>query len=90
MSSYCVSPECFALMTGAFADLLRFIPWLIVLVLWQFLVYSPWCHLIWGGGYFMTHGVVDFAGGIVVHTTAVFSALACIKHVTGTFSFICK
>ncbi|CAE7434098.1 amt1 [Symbiodinium natans] len=65
-----------ALMTGAFADRLRFKPYLIFMCLWLVLVYFPWCHLIWGGGWLAQWGVVDFAGGIVVHVTAGFSALA--------------
>lgn len=67
-----------ALMTGAFADRLRFLPWLIFLCVWLVLVYVPCCHMIWGGGVFSQWGVVDFAGGIVIHTTAGFSALAAV------------
>jgi Amt family ammonium transporter len=67
-----------ALMTGAFADRLRFSSWLCFLVLWMIFVYAPWCHQIWGGGYLSTLGVVDYAGGIVVHTTAGFSALSAV------------
>mmetsp|Transcript_26174 Transcript_26174/g.60610 ORF Transcript_26174/g.60610 Transcript_26174/m.60610 type:complete len:458 (+) Transcript_26174:72-1445(+) len=65
-----------ALMTGAFADRFRFKPYLIFLSLWLVFVYFPWCHWIWGGGWLAQWGVVDFAGGIVVHVTAGFSALA--------------
>ena len=66
-----------ALMTGAFADRLRFAPYLVFVALWIVLVYAPWCHWIWGpGGWIGAWGVKDFAGGIVVHTTAGFSALA--------------
>ena len=66
-----------ALMTGAFADRLRFAPYLLFIALWIVLVYAPWCHWIWGpGGFVGAWGVKDFAGGIVVHTTAGFSALA--------------
>eukprot|EP00913_Durusdinium_trenchii_P013251 g12438.t1 len=61
-----------ALMTGAFADRFRFKPYLIFIVL----VYAPWCHWVWGGGWLAQWGVWDFAGGIVVHVTAGFSALA--------------
>jgi Amt family ammonium transporter len=64
------------LMTGAFADRMRFGPFCVFLTLWLTLVYSPWCHQIWGGGLLMKGGVWDFAGGIVVHTTAGWSALA--------------
>jgi len=65
-----------ALMTGAFAGRFRFKPYLIFVGLWLVLVYAPWCHWVWGGGFLAAWGVWDFAGGIVVHTTAGFSALA--------------
>ena len=65
-----------ALMTGAFADRVRFVPYLIFIVVWVHLVYFPFCHWVWGGGWMARQGVKDFAGGIVVHTTAGFSALA--------------
>lgn len=64
------------LMTGAFADRMRFGPYCLFIVLWSVLVYYPWCHQIWGGGFFQQIGVWDFAGGIVVHTTAGWSSLA--------------
>lgn len=64
------------LMTGAFADRMKFGPFCVFIVLWLALVYAPWCHQIWGGGRLMEQGVWDFAGGIVVHTTAGWSALA--------------
>lgn len=73
-----------ALMTGAFADRLRFGPFLAFVTVWMFLVYFPWCHMIWGpSGMIGEWGVKDFAGGIVVHTTAGFSALAAV-HVLGS------
>eukprot|EP00747_Dinoflagellata_sp_TGD_P023573 gnl/TRDRNA2_/TRDRNA2_129913_c0_seq1.p1 gnl/TRDRNA2_/TRDRNA2_129913_c0~~gnl/TRDRNA2_/TRDRNA2_129913_c0_seq1.p1 ORF type:complete len:395 (-),score=47.02 gnl/TRDRNA2_/TRDRNA2_129913_c0_seq1:578-1762(-) len=66
-----------ALMTGAFADRMRFRPFLLLIVLWIHIVYFPACHAVWGpGGWLASWGVVDFAGGIVVHITAGFSALA--------------
>jgi Amt family ammonium transporter len=65
-----------SLMTGAFADRVRFAPYLIFIVVWVHLVYFPFCHWVWGGGWMARLGVKDFAGGIVVHTTAGFSALA--------------
>jgi len=65
-----------ALMTGAFADRFRFKPYLIFIVIWLAVVYAPWCHWVWGGGFMARWGVWDFAGGLVVHTTAGFSALA--------------
>mmetsp|Transcript_34649 Transcript_34649/g.62855 ORF Transcript_34649/g.62855 Transcript_34649/m.62855 type:complete len:444 (-) Transcript_34649:35-1366(-) len=65
-----------ALMTGAFADRFRFKPYLIFIVAWLLFIYFPWCHWVWGGGWLAEWGVWDFAGGIVVHITAGFSALA--------------
>ena len=66
-----------ALMTGAFAERIKFGPFLVFVVLWVHLVYFPWCHWVWGpNGWLMTWGVCDFAGGLVVHVTAGFSALA--------------
>eukprot|EP00931_Biecheleriopsis_adriatica_P020704 TRINITY_DN13753_c0_g1_i2.p1 TRINITY_DN13753_c0_g1~~TRINITY_DN13753_c0_g1_i2.p1 ORF type:complete len:443 (+),score=78.47 TRINITY_DN13753_c0_g1_i2:70-1398(+) len=64
------------LMTGTIADRMRYAPFLIFITLWSILVYFPWCHQIWGGGYFQQIGTWDFAGGIVVHSTAGWSALA--------------
>ena len=78
-----------ALMTGAFADRLRFKPYLIFIGLWIILVYAPFCHWIWGGGWMGEWGVYDFAGGIVVHTTAGFSALAAV-HFLGSRAKIMK
>jgi len=65
-----------ALMTGCFADRFRFKPYIVFIVLWLLLVYCPFCHWVWGGGFLMDWGVWDFAGGIVVHITAGFSAMA--------------
>lgn len=65
------------LMTGAFVDRMHFFPYLIFISVWMFLVYVPWCHMIWGGG-LLVNDVSDFAGGIVVHVTAGFSALAAV------------
>lgn len=65
-----------ALITGAFADRVSFKSYLIFLVAWSLLIYIPVCHWIWGGGFLAKLGVVDFAGGIVVHVTAGIAALA--------------
>jgi len=65
-----------ALMTGAFADRMMFTPYLIFIALWVHLVYFPFCHWVWGGGFLAEWDVADFAGGIVVHISAGFSALA--------------
>jgi len=59
------------LMTGAYAERMRFLPFIVFTVLWEILVYYPLAHWIWGGGWLATHfEVLDFAGGIVIHTSA--------------------
>jgi Amt family ammonium transporter len=65
-----------ALITGAFADRVHFKSYLKFLVFWSLLVYVPLVHWIWGGGFLAKWGVLDFAGGLVVHTSAGFAALA--------------
>ena len=54
---------------------MRFGPYLAFIVLWTLLVYAPVAHWVWGGGWLMTRGVLDFAGGTVVHINAGVSAL---------------
>ncbi|MBU1008867.1 MAG: ammonium transporter [Bacteroidetes bacterium] len=70
-----------ALITGAFVNRVTFKAYLIFLVVWQLLVYYPFVHMIWGGGLLAEWGVLDFAGGIVVHATAGFAALASVIYV---------
>jgi Amt family ammonium transporter len=70
-----------ALITGAFANRVTFKAYLLFLVAWLLLVYFPVAHMVWGGGILQAHGVLDFAGGIVVHTTAGFAALAAVFYV---------
>ena len=70
-----------ALITGAFVNRVTFKSYLIFLVLWQLLVYYPFAHMVWGGGLLAKWGVLDFAGGIVVHATAGFAALAAVIYV---------
>ena len=66
-----------ALITGAFAERVRFVPFIVFSVLWALLVYNPVCHWIWGnGGWLGSIGVLDFAGGLVVHATCGMAALA--------------
>ncbi len=65
-----------ALITGAFADRVKFKSYLWFLVFWSVLVYIPFVHWIWGGGFLQQWGVLDFAGGMVVHVSAGFAALA--------------
>lgn len=67
-----------ALITGAFAERVNFKAWLAIMLLWSLMVYVPVAHWVWGpGGWIMAKGGLDFAGGLVVHITAGFSALAC-------------
>ena len=65
-----------ALITGAFADRVNFKSYLVFLVFWSILIYVPLAHWVWGGGFLQQLGVVDFAGGIVVHASAGLAALA--------------
>ncbi len=66
-----------ALIIGAFAERMKFSAYLIFALLWSTFVYDPICHWVWGaGGWLRQLGVLDFAGGIVVHTTAGIAALA--------------
>jgi Amt family ammonium transporter len=59
-----------ALVTGAFADRMRFSAMLAFIGAWSILVYAPICHWVWGGGFLAGAGVLDFAGGTVVHINA--------------------
>ncbi len=70
-----------ALITGAFANRVTFKSYMIFLTVWQVFVYYPFVHMIWGGGLLQVWGVLDFAGGIVVHATAGFAALASVFYV---------
>ncbi len=68
-----------ALITGAFAERMRFFPFVIFSLAWAILVYNPVCHWIWGkGGWLGAMGVLDFAGGLVVHVTCGAAALAAV------------
>lgn len=64
-----------ALIVGAFVERVKFLPVLIFTALWLLVVYAPVAHWIWGGGWLADRGVIDFAGGLVVHATAGISAL---------------
>lgn len=70
-----------ALITGAFTGRVSFKAYLIFLVVWQIFVYYPFAHMVWGGGILAQWGVRDFAGGIVVHITSGFAALASVMFV---------
>jgi Amt family ammonium transporter len=67
-----------ALITGAFAERMKFSAFALFSILWATLVYDPVCHWVWGsGGWLKGLGVLDFAGGIVVHISSGVSALVC-------------
>ena len=59
-----------ALIVGGFAERMRFSAMLLFSALWLLLVYAPICHWVWGGGWLGEMGLMDFAGGTVVHITA--------------------
>ena len=64
-----------ALVVGAFAERMKFSAMCLFSVAWFTLVYLPACHMVWGGGYLGSKGVIDFAGGLVVHATCGLGAL---------------
>ncbi len=69
------------LITGAFANRMSFKAWLWILVLWQLLIYYPFVHMIWSPeGMMAKWGVLDFAGGVVVHNTAGFASIAAVLY----------
>lgn len=70
-----------ALITGAFINRVSFKSYVVFLILWQIFVYYPFVHMVWGGGLLAEWGVFDFAGGITVHATAGFAALASVYFV---------
>ena len=59
-----------ALIAGAFAERIKFSASILFFFLWHLLVYAPICHQVWGGGWMGSLGVLDFAGGAVVHVNA--------------------
>lgn len=66
-----------ALIAGAFAERFKFSALLIFMALWLLVVYVPIAHWVWGGGFLGTAGVLDFAGGTVVHINAGVAGLVC-------------
>ena len=64
-----------ALIVGGFAERMKFSSMLMFSVIWVSLVYFPVCHWVWGGGWLADMGLLDFAGGTVVHITAGVAAL---------------
>jgi Amt family ammonium transporter len=66
------------LITGAFAERMKFSSYVVFTLLWATLVYAPVCHWVWGaGGWLRNMGALDFAGGMVVHVSSGISALVC-------------
>ncbi|WP_434059672.1 ammonium transporter [Mesorhizobium opportunistum] len=66
-----------ALIAGAFAERFKFSALLIFMALWLLIVYVPIAHWVWGGGFLGSAGVLDFAGGTVVHINAGVAGLVC-------------
>ena len=66
-----------ALVTGAFAERLKYTGLLLFTALWSLLVYAPIAHWVWGGGFLGAAGVLDFAGGAVVHVNSGVAGLVC-------------
>ncbi|MGB3647822.1 MAG: ammonium transporter [Desulfobulbales bacterium] len=64
-----------ALITGAFAERMKFTAYILFALLWSTLVYLPVCHWVWGGGWIGAHGALDFAGGTVIHINSGAAAL---------------
>lgn len=64
-----------SILSGSIAEKMKFIPYLLFVVIWTALVYSPVAHWVWGGGWINKLGVLDFAGGTVVHITSGVSGL---------------
>jgi ammonium transporter, Amt family len=65
------------LIIGAFVDRMKFSAVLLFMLLWSLFVYSPIAHWVWGGGFLAHAGVLDFAGGTVVHINAGIAGLVC-------------
>ena len=64
-----------ALITGAFAERMRFGGFAILMLLWAILIYNPMAHWVWGGGFLAQLGALDFAGGLVIHILSGVSGL---------------
>jgi ammonium transporter, Amt family len=68
-----------ALISGAIAERMKFGTYLVFILLWSVLVYDPLAHWVWGGGWLSKLGVLDFAGGLVVHLSSGVSSLAIVQ-----------
>ena len=64
-----------ALVTGAFADRLKYRGYILFTILFTLFIYIPVCHWVWGGGFLMTGGAIDWAGGVVIHATCGMAAI---------------
>lgn len=64
-----------ALITGAFAERMRFAAFALFILLWALLIYNPMAHWVWGGGFLAELGALDFAGGLVIHILSGVSGL---------------
>jgi len=64
-----------ALITGAFAERMKFRAFAILMLLWAILIYNPMAHWVWGGGFLAELGALDFAGGLVIHILSGVSGL---------------
>lgn len=64
-----------ALVTGAFADRLKYRGYILFTILFTLFIYIPVCHWVWGGGFLMTNGAIDWAGGVVIHATCGMAAI---------------
>jgi ammonium transporter, Amt family len=67
-----------ALISGAFAERMKFGAWIALVTVWSLLVYAPLAHWVWGGGWLQHLGVIDFAGETVIHLSSAAAALACV------------
>jgi Amt family ammonium transporter len=76
-----------ALIVGAYVERIKFSAVMLLSGLWLIFVYGPVCHWVWGGGWLADMGVMDFAGGLVVHVTAGTTALVIAKMLGGRKGF---
>ena len=73
-STYASITPC--LIVGATAGRMRLFPSILMMAAWMLAVYCPFARIVWGGGYLEQLGLIDFAGGVVIHVTAGAAALA--------------
>ena len=73
MTFFIITP---ALIVGTFVERMKFTSMLLFMIIWNLVIYAPICHMVWGdGGWLLEMGLIDLAGGTVVHITAGFAAL---------------